>query len=89
MSTAIMTTSILLALEKKIPEAEGKGIQLRIHRLINWLLRGETLTEPSISKQNSQKKMRGGTVITWHHWVQILCMRQISFCYYYNFILLF
>lgn len=39
MSTAVMT-SILLALEKKIPEAEGKGFQLRIHRLINWLLRG-------------------------------------------------
>lgn len=77
MSTAVMT-SILLALEKKIPEAEGKGIQLRIHRLINWLLRGETLTEPSICKQNSQKKTKGGTLITWHHWVQILCMRQIS-----------
>lgn len=74
MSTTMIITWVLIASREKYfsQKLKERGNQQRTRRQINWLLGGRAFVEPSMCKQNSQKKTTVYSVITLQQWVNCL-----------------
>lgn len=74
MSTTMIITWVLIASREKYfsRKLKERGNQQRTRRQINWLLGGRAFVEPSMCKQNSQKKTTVYSVITLQQWVNCL-----------------